>query len=280
MQRPSFDKEYLSRELGKVASKITKPVTLFIIGGGGLAFYGLKEATKDIDVIMQNPDEFKTLTKALKDLKYKTPSPQVITKAYREMQANEILENEDGFRWDIFMQQVCNALTFSTPMKSRATGIYAKGLLKVLLAAKEDIFLFKGITEREADLDDMRLLAESGLNWNIINQECQNQSTSTGRLWENALYQKLIDLREKHHIETPIEKVLRKRAEEKLIEITITEEIKKGNDTVNALSKAIKEPEYFVRESLNKLARKRLIKIDKTHRPYRYSIIGNLKNES
>lgn len=57
MQRPSFDKEYLSRELGKVASKITKPVTLFIIGGGGLAFYGLKEATKDIDVIMQNPDE-------------------------------------------------------------------------------------------------------------------------------------------------------------------------------------------------------------------------------
>ena len=278
MQRPSFDKKYLSRELGKIASKITKPVTLFIIGGGGLAFYGLKEATKDIDVILQNPDELKILAKALKDLKYRTPSSHIITKAYREMQASEILENEDGFRWDIFIQQVCNALTFSVAMKSRATEIYAKGSLKAFLAAKEDIFLFKGITEREADLDDMRLLAESSLTWSIITRECQNQSTSTGRLWENALYQKLIDLREEHHIEAPIERALRKRAEEKLIEITLVEEMRKGNDTVNAISKAIQEPEYFVRESLNKLTRKKLIKIDKTRRPYRYSSIDNFQN--
>ena len=66
MKRPSFDKKYLSREFDEVASKITKPVTLFIIGGGSLAFYGLKEATKDIDVILQNPNEFRILTKALK----------------------------------------------------------------------------------------------------------------------------------------------------------------------------------------------------------------------
>jgi hypothetical protein len=270
MQRPFFDKKYLSREFDKVASKITKPVTIFIIGGGGLAFYGLKNATKDIDVILRNLNEFRILTKALKDLKYNTPSPHIITKAYREMQANEILENKDGFRWDIFIRQVCNALTLSTAMKSRATKLYTKGFLKVFLASKEDIFLFKGITEREADLDDMRLLAESGPDWNIINQECQDQSTSTGRLWENALYQKLIDLKEKHHIESPIEKPLRKRAEEKLIEITLIEEVKKGNNTVSAISQAIKEPDHFVRISLNKLAKKRLIKIDKSHRPYRY----------
>ena len=108
------------------------------------------------------------------------------------------------------IRQVCNALTLSTAMKSRATQLHTKGFLQVFLASKEDIFLFKGITEREADLDDMRLLAESGLNWNIMYQECQNQSTSTGRLWENALYQKLIDLKEKHHIESPIEKSQKK----------------------------------------------------------------------
>lgn len=266
----SFDKKYLSREFSKVASKIAKPVSLYIIGGGGLAFYGLKEATKDIDVVLQTSEELETLTKALQSLNYKHPTSTIITKAYREMHANEILENEDGFRWDIFVEQVCKALILSANMKARAIEIYKERLLTVFLASKEDIFLFKGITEREADLDDMRLLAESGLNWNIINQECQNQSTSTGRLWENALYQKLIDLKERHHIETPIEKTLRKRAEEKLIEITIMEEIKKGNQTIKAISKAIKEPEYFVRESLKKLARKRLIKIDKMHRPYRY----------
>jgi hypothetical protein len=50
-----------------------------------------------------------------------------------------------------------------------------------------------------ADLDDIRVLAESGLNWKTIIDECQNQSTSSGCIWENALYQKLLDLKEKYH---------------------------------------------------------------------------------
>jgi hypothetical protein len=268
--RQTFDREYLQREFEKLASKTKKHTILLIIGGGGLAFYGLKETTKDIDIVLQRTNDLKTLTEALANLKYASPSSTVITKPYREMQANAILENADGFRWDIFDRQVCNALTLSSEMKSRATELYQKGPLKVLLASKEDIFLFKGITEREADLDDMRMLAESGLDWNIIDQECQNQSASTGRLWENALYQKLVDLREKHYIETPIEKPLRKRAEEKLIEITLIEEIKKGNNTVGIISRAIKQTNDFVRLSLNNLAVKRLIRIDKSHRPYKY----------
>ncbi|MDP6155916.1 MAG: hypothetical protein QF682_07245 [Candidatus Thermoplasmatota archaeon] len=40
----------------------------------------------------------------------------------------------------------------------------------------EDLFLFKSITERELDLDDMRILVESGVNWDVIFHECQKQS--------------------------------------------------------------------------------------------------------
>jgi hypothetical protein len=267
-----FDKKYLEREFEKLASKVKKPVTLYIIGGGGLAFYGLKETTKDIDVVLQNTDELKALTEALISLRYASPSSTIITRPYREMQASALLENTDGFRWDIFDRQVCNALALSNEMKARATELYKKGPVKVLLASKEDIFLFKGITERQADIDDMRLLAESGLDWNIITQECQNQSTSSGRLWENALYQKLLDLKEKHKIESPIEKPLRARAEQKLIETTLIEEIKKGNDTVRVISQAIREPEHFVRNSLNVLARKGLIRIDSSRRPYKFAL--------
>ena len=266
----SFDKNYLNQEFDKLNTKTKQSITLFLIGEGAMAFYGLKEATKDIDIILTNTDDLENLKTTLKAIGYKEPEPALITRAYNYLQTNAILENQDGFRWDLFLNKVCNALTLSATMKQRATQLYKGERLTVFVASKEDIFLFKGITERETDLEDMRILAESGLNWNIINQECQNQSTSTGRLWENALYQKLTDLREKHHIEAPIEKTLRKRAEEKLIEITLIEEIKKGNNTVNAISKSINEPEHFVRESLNKLARKRLIKIDKTHRPHRY----------
>jgi len=266
----TFDREYLQREFRKLASKTKIPIVLFIIGGGGLAFYGLKETTKDIDVVLQSPNDLKTLTEGLGSLKYESPSSAVITRPYSQTRASAILENAEGFRWNVFDRQVCNALMLSNEMKTRATELYRRGPLRVLLASKEDIFLFKGVTEREADLDDMRLLAESGLDWNIINQECQNQSTSTGRLWENALYQKLIDLREKYHIESPIEKPLRKRAEQKLIEITLLDEIKKGNNAVTEISRAIDETDHLVRTSLNKLARKRLIRIDRSHRPYKY----------
>lgn len=272
MRRPSFDKEYLFKELDKLSSEIPISVSLFMIGGAALISYGLKEATKDIDVVLQNPDELNALINTLKKLGYCNPSPIEISKPYTMMGANEILENRNGFRWDIFNRQVCNALTVSSEMKSRGTVFYTKETLEIILASKEDIFLFKGITEREADLEDMRLLAESGLNWKVIEQECRNQSVSSGRLWENALYERLIDLRTKHKIESPIERSLRARLEEKLIEITLTDAIKKGNNSVKTISQAINQPEYFVRESLKKMVKQGRIRVDKTSRPYKFAL--------
>lgn len=270
MQRPSFDKEYLFKELDKLSSEIPISVSLFMIGGAALISYGLKEATKDIDVVLRNPDELNALINALKKLGYCNPSPIEISKPYRMMGANEILENRNGFRWDIFDRQVCNALTVSSEMKSRGTVFYTKETLEIILASKEDIFLFKGVTEREADLDDMRLLAESGLSWKIIEQECRNQSISSGRLWENTLYQRLIDLKDKHKIESPIEKSLRATLEEKLIEITLMEAIEKGNNTVKMISQATNQPEHFIRESLKRMEIKGRIRVDKSSRPYKF----------
>jgi hypothetical protein len=262
----------LQQEFDRLASKTSQPVTLFLIGGGGLAFYGLKDATKDIDVIVDNQEELKTLTTALKSLNYKNPDSAVITRAHGRMQANEILESEDGFRWDIFVRKVCNALTFSEEMKSRAKQLLTKGKLEIQLASKEDLFLFKGVTEREADLDDMRLLAESGLDWNIVRQECQKQSTISGVPWEDALYQNLIDLKEKHHIESPIEKQLRTAAATKLIEIALIREIEGGNNTVKGIAHKIKEPQSFVRAELNRLANKGVITVDKSRRPHNFQL--------
>ena len=275
-KRRSFNKNYLQQEFGKLASKINQPITLFLVGGGAMAFYGLKDATKDIDMIVDDQEKLKTLTTALKSLDYGNPDSVVITRAYNKMQANEILENADGFRWDIFVKKVCNALTFSDAMKTRAHDVWAKGKLKIQIASKEDIFLFKGITEREADLDDMRLLAESGLDWKTIKQECQNQTTLSGILWESALYQNLLDLKEKYHIESPIEKPLRDAAEKKLIEITLTKEIEKGNNTVKSITQKIREPQSFVRTELERLAKKGLITIDKSNKPYKVYINKNL----
>lgn len=269
-QRRSFDKNYLNQEFNKLNATAKQPLTLYLIGGGAMAFYGLKAATKDIDIILTNQGDLNSLQTILKDIGYKEPNPVHITRAYNKMRTNAILENQDGFRWDLFLSKVCNALTLSGEMQKRANPLYQGSRLKVLIASKEDLFLFKGITEREADLDDIRILAQSGLNWEIINQECKRQSQASGVCWEDALYQNLIDLKAKYGIESPIEKPLRKVAERKIIETTLIRQIQKGNRTVKSIAGEIKEPQNFVREELKRLVNKGLITADRSNKPHKF----------
>jgi hypothetical protein len=271
-KRRPFDKNYLKQEFDKLNSKTKLPLTLFLIGGGAMTFYGLKDSTKDIDIILTSIEDLKNLKTTLETIGYKEPELVLITRAYSHMQTNAILENQDGFRWDLFINKVCNALTLSATMKQRANQLYKGDRLTVLITSKEDVFLFKGITERQADLEDMRILAESGLNWRIINQECQKQSAASGIPWEDALYQNLLDLKSKYKIESPIEKLLRTAAERKIIETTLLRELEKGNGTVKGITQKIKEPQSFVRTELNRLANKGLITVDKAHKPYKFLI--------
>jgi hypothetical protein len=271
--RPSFDRKYILNELDKLSSKIAVHTQIFLIGGLALINYGLKEATKDIDVVVLSDQDMGTLVESLENIDYHLLENFLISRQYRKMEISRIMENEDGFRWDIFNRSICNALVFSVNMASRATEFYSRGQLILSLASKEDIFLFKGITEREADLDDMRLLAESSLDWEVIKTECTNQSLASGRLWENALLQNLIDLRTKYHIRSPIEKELQRIVEEKQSEDLVTKLIANGHTTIRNISKAANLPDYLVREYAEKMAQKGILKIDKTNRPYKFSLV-------
>ena len=273
-QRRSFNKNYLQQEFDRLDAK-TKPITLYLIGGGAMAFYGLKDATKDIDIILTNLDQLSSLQNALSTLGYKKPAQALITKTYCKMQTNAIMENTDGFRWDLFINKVCNALILSEGITQRAKPLYKGSNLTVLITSKEDIFLFKGITEREADLDDMRILAETGLDWKLINKECQTQSAAAGVPWEMALSQNLQDLSERYHIDSPIAKELRKVAEEKLEKLsreTLLKEIASGNNTVKGIAEKIRHPPSFVRAELKRLEKEKLIRVDKDHKPHEFYV--------
>ncbi len=237
-----------------------------------MAFFGLKVATKDIDIILTNREDLNGLQAALGSMGYNEPNPVVITRPYNEMQTSAILENKDGFRWDLFLTKVCGKLTLSVEMQKRANSLYQGNKLKVLIASKEDLYLFKAITTRDADLDDTRILAQSGLNWQTITQECKSQSQQTGVCWEGALTQNLQDLKAKYDIEAPIEKALRKTAEEKIIEVSLLGQIEKGNNTVRGIAKAIGEHPNFVRVEFYKLENRGIIKVDKSSKPHKFSI--------
>jgi hypothetical protein len=268
---PSFDRKYILAELDKISS-IVVPTKIFIIGGLSLISYGLKEATKDIDIVVLSLYDLGVLTKSLARIGYHPLENFSISKPYEKMEISKIMENADGFRWDIFCRSICNKMSFSENMVARATEFYSSNKLVLNIASKEDVFLFKGITEREADLDDMRMLAESGLDWQVIKDECVYQSNTSGRLWEDALVQNLIDLRERYGIKSPIETELRKIAEDKLIEDFMVKSVAAGLTTIKSISQAKNLPYYLVRECAIKLEEKGLLKFNKKTRPYTLSL--------
>lgn len=70
-QRRSFDRDYLKQEFDKLDRIAKHCIALYLIGGGAMAFYGLKVATKDIDIILTNQEDLNSLQAALGSMGYK-----------------------------------------------------------------------------------------------------------------------------------------------------------------------------------------------------------------
>lgn len=48
--RRNFNLEYIEKELEKLSFSLENEMTIYVAGGCAMAYYKLKEATKDIDV--------------------------------------------------------------------------------------------------------------------------------------------------------------------------------------------------------------------------------------
>ncbi len=203
MARIGFNDEYVSGELEKVGNALTVPINLYLIGGAAMIKYGLKAATKDIDVLFSTQREAVELVNALMKVEYHQIQSGRLAPEYKMMSATRIVENHDGFRWDIFHEYVCKKLRLSPGMIKRAKPFVKTGLLNVRIISKEDIFLLKSVTERDDDEDDLLLLARSGLDWEAILNECISQSRCD-MMCEIDLYDKLDKLRTSYGLETSI----------------------------------------------------------------------------
>jgi len=136
----------------------------------------------------------------------------------------------------------------------------------------EDIFLFKGITERHADLDDMRILAEAGLDWQIIERECMTQEKS-GR-WSYMLGTRLMELRAESGIISPIIRMLMDRADMDLLTYAFESIFADGKRTFKEISQAIREryrySNFWTRKALRVLIKGRVIEVRREGRQHIY----------
>lgn len=195
---------------GEIGTALHAETRLYVIGGAVLVRRRLKNATKDIDVIVSTREEFSGIENALKGLGFTAAK---LTSRYNKMNLSHILARDD-FRIDLFEKVVCSKFHLSKAMAKRAEKVYDKNKLSVFLCSNEDIFLFKTMTEREGDLDDCVALAKTGLDWGAMLDELKTQVRESGNdVWITWIGERL-ELLEDRGLEIPIIKDVRLLCEE------------------------------------------------------------------
>ena len=100
----------------EIGNGLDKKVNMYVFGGAALMFTGLKDATKDIDVVLETEEELKSFVHALKILGFDSIP---LTEEYKNLQLEGIY-NRKSERFDVFLKIICGKLAFSKNMISRS----------------------------------------------------------------------------------------------------------------------------------------------------------------
>ena len=87
-----------------------------MIGGAVLLYQNLKEATKDIDVILSTKEDFLEFQSALIKIGFGKKQSDI---SYKNLDLTYLLIRDD-FRIDLFMKKVCSKFFLSEGMIKRA----------------------------------------------------------------------------------------------------------------------------------------------------------------
>lgn len=158
----------------QIGNKLSKEITIYAIGGTAMMFLGLKDVTKDIDLVFIDKKERKIFKEAAISLGYKEMDPSIVY----GMQNNcpEMITLGDS-HFDLFNLEVIDFI-FSKTMQERATQIHQFGKnLKLKIADKHDIIIMKCATRRMKDEDDIVNIVKnnSPINWETIVKEIKFQ---------------------------------------------------------------------------------------------------------
>jgi hypothetical protein len=202
--RPTFGREYIENEFQRITEELSNPLTVYLIGGGAMSLRDLKGATKDIDLVVADGDTYGQLWAVLMDLGYAEVQP--LDADYRALGATSCVENDDRCRLDIFNQQVANKLVLTDGMQERSEPFLNTDRLTVRLVSNEDIFLFKLIAGRYDDIEDMNMLVQAGLDYDVVRDELEAQiERLDDDQFATFANEALVELEERYGVTTPIE---------------------------------------------------------------------------
>jgi hypothetical protein len=271
MEPSQIGREEVLSILRKVGNICPRRFPVYLIGGGAMALRGEKDATRDLDLVLESQDDADDIKKAFERFGFTVDARR--PDECRALVDAAILSKQAGLRADIFVGKVCDKLRFSEGMKKRAVLVDKLGKITLFMCSREDIFLLKSVTERTRDLDDMMSLFRRGLERNVIMRECDLQSELAGfresRIWEAFLLVKLEEMENRYGIRVPWKRSLKSKAEIKMGAHRLLTEIDRGVLSVSKLSEVTDESPEFSMKCLRYLEELGEIRIDTKRRPYR-----------
>jgi hypothetical protein len=177
-REPTIGADSIRKQFSELAELLDSELTVYLIGGGALTLNDLKNATKDIDLIVRERVELKRLYQVLTAAGYEPE--EELSEEYDELGAAFILQ-KDLRRFDVFHEQVASVIRLTQSMVDRSRHLFDEGTLTVRAVSLNDIFLFKAVANREDDVEDMIQIAQTGIDEDIIVEEIHTQLELLGR---------------------------------------------------------------------------------------------------
>ncbi|MFH0987149.1 MAG: hypothetical protein V1911_03845 [Candidatus Micrarchaeota archaeon] len=175
----------------KIGGELRKETQAYAVGGTALMFHGLKERTKDIDLVFTDRNARRRTAEVLqKKLWYANAlrSIKTIVTDYEEMKNKPMrFECHGRPNFDLFLACL-GQFKFSKSMQERAVQRHDFGNFHLYIAAPEDILLLKSITERITDREDAAAIIK-GLKLDKKTLFAEAKSQGAGRLLSEFLAQ-------------------------------------------------------------------------------------------
>lgn len=258
--RERFDSEYIRSELERIGDHLETPLTIYLIGGGSMAFRDLKETTKDIDLVVTDGDALRQLQAVLLESGYDVVEEP--GEEYDDLGAQRILENDDGCRIDVFNQQVVDKLVLSEGMRQRSVTHLVTGELTVELVSAEDIFLFKTVAGRTDDIDDMFSLVQTALDFDVVEAELERQIDVLGQeLFVTYVNEALLALVDRHNVTTPLSETVEAITERVYRELEVLQAVE---DSISRsdLDQRVELPSEEIDEAVRSLESKGVLSVE------------------
>ena len=174
----------LFEQLGQV---LEQRVEALLIGGAVMLELGLKDSTKDIDVVCRIEEDKERLLSSAKILGFQIVGPE---KRHERLGVNR-LAVKGGRNLDIFAGRISYDFGLSEAMWQRAVKSRSFGMLVIRDASLEDIFVMKLIANRPGDAKDCAALFSAVLDYDSVYREIEAQYRKAGeakeKVWINYI---------------------------------------------------------------------------------------------